>query len=103
MYLQLIEGTVRRENRQQEVSEISRAIEEISQELKFQLWRFLNYHEGWNNAKINVQFLSDIRESGSIEQDADMLHFSNRDDYYQHVKVTKRMAVKSRKTIMSLK
>ena len=83
-YLQLVtSGGKRPESRQQEVSDISRSLKTMAMELKVPVIALAQLSRNAEKRENNQPMLSDLRESGSIEQDADMVLFINRNDYYK--------------------
>jgi len=81
-YLQLMQGDTRSENRVQEVSYISRSLKAIARELNVPVLAVSQLSRAPQFRASHKPLLSDLRESGSIEQDADQVLFIYRDDYY---------------------
>ena len=83
-YLQLMTGRNSRysESRQQEISEISRSLKSLARELNVPVIALSQLSRGPDARPIHRPLLSDLRESGSIEQDADLVCFLYRDAYY---------------------
>ncbi len=81
-YLQLMNGYGKNENRQQEISSISRALKGLARELNIPIIALSQLSRSVEQRKPPKPMLSDLRESGAIEQDADLVCFLYREEYY---------------------
>ncbi len=99
-YIQLIAGGKRNESRQQEITEISRNLKILAKDLHVPVIALSQLSRAVEQRQSHRPMLSDLRESGAIEQDADMVMFIYRDDYYdkatENPNVTELIVAKNR-------
>lgn len=81
-YLQLIRSDKRHENKNVEVGEITRSLKELAKDMDIPVYLLSQLSRGVETRQDKRPMMSDIRDSGSVEQDADIIEFLYRDDYY---------------------
>lgn len=89
-YLQLMEADGRADNRQQEVSKISRSLKILAKEMNCPVVALSQLSRNTESGKDHTPKLSDLRDSGAIEQDADIVMFIYRDEYYTKMETKKK-------------
>lgn len=92
-YLQLVTTGNRTESRQVEVSDISRSLKTMAMELKVPVIALAQLSRNAERRESNQPRLADLRESGSIEQDADLVMFLNRQDYFENKTVDNKVNI----------
>ncbi len=82
-YLQLMQGSARAENRQQEIADISRSLKALAKDLDVPVLALAQLSRSVEQREKKKPIMSDLRESGSLEQDADVVMFIYREEYYK--------------------
>ena len=91
-YLQLMRSTIQSESRQQEISEISRSLKALARELSVPVIALSQLSRAVESRQDHKPQLSDLRESGAIEQDADLVVLLMREEYYNPTEENKGVA-----------